>query len=194
MKEVKEFITAFFESEAKTYYSWGFPDIEAFNSNLNEMNSFCIEELHNTFGMVPLLKPEDDDFYEDCKDDACPNLRHFFKIAQYKHSTYDSVFLVYCSGQNPDMDYLTYFNCFFVAKIDGKLKIIKKYDFSDDRDYLPPDNWYWNELQGDKSINMNQLGELVAIERCKEPSDCKYSMKEYLSDAPNVVKARSWRD
>ncbi len=180
MNEIKEFIEAFFKIEAKARHSWGFPDIDAFNSNLNDLNDFCTSELHDSFGMLHLLEPEDEEFYEDSKDDPYPNVRHLFKISEYDNSEYGKVYVVYSSKSSPYDDYFVYYHCFFIAKINNSYKIIKKYRFTDDSRML--DHNVWIEEEGLDKVTFKNLGKFIQTERYLEPVDCKFSMEDYKQD------------
>ncbi|MCT4615114.1 MAG: hypothetical protein N4A49_09610 [Marinifilaceae bacterium] len=176
MEEAINFIKSFFEVEAEVRFKNFSAEKDYFNKQLEKMNSFCARELHSKFGMVA-LKPED----EIMQDTSYPNLRQLFKISLYTNPIYGDMFLAYCSDHNPDNDYLEYWDCFLVTKIEGNLRIIKRFYFDDDLDTTSTEK-FWKESHGVKDINFSNLGEFKNSIRIKEPIDCEYFTKDYLQN------------
>jgi hypothetical protein len=131
MEEIKEFVIGFTKQEAETIYSIRQPDLEAYNSSLQKMNNYCIDSLHNTFNMVPLMELDDQEYYDEWSKKEYPSARDIYKISHYENEKYGEVYIAYLSLRNPNR-ILTYGDCLFVTKIDGNLKIIKSYLFSSD--------------------------------------------------------------
>ncbi|MCT4615113.1 MAG: hypothetical protein N4A49_09605 [Marinifilaceae bacterium] len=178
MQEIENFINSFFEAEAESFFKRRTPDIEAFNQQLEKMNSFCIEDLHNSFGMVPLYKPKDEDYYKRWEGKKYPRTRNLNKISLYTNPLYGEIFLIYCSESNPFKDYSEYWDCLFVTKIEGKFKIIKRYYFTDDIDTTSPEK-IWFEHHGIRELKFTNIGEYQKSWRYKEPKNCEYSMADY---------------
>lgn len=180
MNEIKEFIEAFFKIEATTSDAMLVPNLENYNRKLSEMNSFCIEEIKNTFGMTPMLSLESDEFYEDWKDTPFATLRHLFKITEYNNSKYGKLYAIYCSNVNPNPNKFRLFNCIFTSSIDGNLQIVKKYHFDDDSAML--NHKIWIEGLGLNDITFDTLGEFVKTERYLAPEHCEFSLADYNED------------
>lgn len=178
MKEVKNFISAFLKAEVEASDASIKPNLEDYNKKLNFMNSFCVEELYDKFGMVPLNELEDDEFYETWKDANSSNVRHIYKISHYNDDKYGDVYLVYISERNPDDEIFLYGKCLFVANINNELKIIKNYTFGDIR--AIKDKFEVN--QGLEDISFKILKKPINIERYLEPVDNEDAMEHYLKD------------
>jgi hypothetical protein len=184
--EVKEFLNQFLQSEVKTIVAREYPDLQAMNDALDEMNSFCVKELHNKFGMIPQTELKSLEYYEECKDYPTPNPRHIFKISHYQNDRYGDVFVAYVSYQNPDIDWFKLFDAFFIGKIDEEWKIIKDYTFAPD-DYIKPiDIPHWSDehnFDHNENLNFKNVGKLISIERYLEPVNSdKWGLKEYYKD------------
>ncbi|MCU0437568.1 MAG: hypothetical protein MUC49_06595 [Raineya sp.] len=183
--EISNFLSQFFQAEIKAKYTRRYSDLQAMNDALDEMNSFCVEELHNTFGMIPQTELKSSEYYEESKDYPTPNPRHLFKISHYQNDRYGDVFVAYVSPPNPDNDWFKLFESFFVGKIDGEWKIIKTYVFAPD-DYIKPiDIPHWSDelnLKSDENLNFKNVGKLISIERYLEPIHEEWGLKEYHKD------------
>ncbi|MGL6126832.1 hypothetical protein [Chryseobacterium artocarpi] len=177
MKEIKKFISAFLMAEAEASDASIKPNLVDYNKKLNFMNSFCVEELYNKFGMIPQDELESEEFYETWKDAESSSPRHIYKISNYKDDRYRDVYVVYISERNPDDEIFLYGECLFVTNIDNELKIIKNYTFGDDRG---KDKFVAN--QGLKDISFKTLKKPAKIERYLEPLDDNDGMEHYLKD------------
>lgn len=177
MEEVKNFISAFLKTETEASDASIKPNLEDYNNKLNFMNSFCVEELYNKFGMIPQNELESDEFYETWKDAELSKIRHIYKVSYYKDDRYGDVYVVYISEKNPDDEIFLYGECLFITDIDNEMKIIKNYTFGDDRG---KDKFMAN--QGLKDISFNTLKKPINIERYLEPVDDEDGMEHYLKD------------
>ncbi len=178
VENVKKIISEFLKAEAEASDASIKPNLDDFNEKLNFMNSFCVEELHNKFGMIPQNELESDEFYETWKDSESSSTRHVYKISHYKDDKYGAVYVAYISERNPDDEIFLYGECLFVTNIDNELKIIKNYTFGDDG--AMKDNFVAN--QGLKDISFKILKKPVKIERYLEPVDDEDGMEHYLND------------
>ncbi|MCU0437567.1 MAG: hypothetical protein MUC49_06590 [Raineya sp.] len=184
--EIRGFLNQFFQAELDAHNARRYPDLEAYNKKLDFMNSFCVEELHNTFGMIKatrLRKPEE---YVEAQKYTSTNPRHIFKISHYQNERYGDVFVAYVSPPYPSSNRFKLFTALFIGKIDGDWKIMKKYIFAPD-DYIPPiDIPHWNDelnLKEDENLNFKNVGRLIFIERYLEPVDSdEWELKEYYKD------------
>ncbi|WP_196887663.1 hypothetical protein [Aureivirga sp. CE67] len=180
MDKINVFLKRFFKAEVDAKISSWFNNIENYNIKLKKMNSFLIEDLKESFGMVYLSEPKDDEFYNDVKYSSLPtNPRHLFKISHYKNEKYGDLYLAYVSNTNADEYTLHYSLCFFITEIDGHLKIIKEYFRSlNEYDYT----YDWAEGVGIEYVTFETAGEFISCERYLEPNGCEFSMKDYLTN------------
>jgi hypothetical protein len=178
MEEIKIFVNSFTKQEAKTTSLRRHPNLEVYNNALQEMNNYCVESLHNTFGMVPLKRIYDQEYYDKWskKKDASP--RHLYKISHYKNDIYDDVYVAYVSERNPSDEIFLYGECLFVARINNELKIIKNYTFGDE--LLVKDKFEAN--QGLENISFETLSNPINIVRYMAPDDDEDGMEHYLQD------------
>lgn len=178
MEKIKTFIEEFLTAEALASSALVKPDLDDYNNKLSIMNSFCVEELQNMFGMLPLTELWDDDLYEEWKDVDMVNPRNIYKISHYKSEIYDDVYVVYVSPNNPDNMIFLYGESLFVAKINDELKIIKRYVFGDE---MLVKSKFENGL-GLEGITFKILKSPIEIERYMAPTHDKDGMEHYLSD------------
>lgn len=178
MDEVKNFLNEFLEAEASTAYALVKPNLEDYNSKLSMMNSFCVEELQNMFGMIPRTELWDDDFYGEWKDADPIKPRNIFKISHYQDAIYNNVYVVYLSQNNPDNIIFLFGECIFIAKINNELKIIKRCAFGDE---MLRKNKFENSL-GLEDISFETLKTPIEIERYMSPIHDKDGMEHYLMD------------
>lgn len=176
-EEVKNFISTFLKSEVEASDASIAPNLDDYNQKLNFMNSFCVEELSNKFGMIPQNKLESDEFYERWKNADSANMRNIYKISCYQNEKYGEVYIAYLSLRNPKR-ILTYGNCLFVTRIDGNLKIVKSYLFSGDVGKKEK----FEFPKGLEDISFKTLKKPVKIERYLEPVDDEDGMEHYLKD------------
>ncbi|WP_196887671.1 hypothetical protein [Aureivirga sp. CE67] len=179
MNEIKQFLNSFFDAEVEAWHASTKRDTDDTRQKIDKMHSFCIEKLHNKFGLVRTLVYESDDFYERNKDAPKSNPRHLFKLSYYSHEKYGDLYLAYVSINSPRMSSIKYFNCFFIANINNKLQIVKSY-FKSQNEY---DYTYdWVEGEGLQNITFETAGKFISCERYLEPSSCEFSMKDYLTE------------
>ena len=181
MKEVKEFILKFFKKEASAYDKWLNPDFKLFNKVLEDLHLDVTLAMNGTLGMIPLLKPEKDEFYERYKDEPPTNPRHLFKISHYESSTYGDVWVCYCSGTNPRINSPILTHAFFVIREEKEFKVARKYILSD-QGGMSTEYW-WEEGPGLHDLTFELLGELQGVERYLEPKDRRGALKLYHQDA-----------
>ena len=178
ISDVKIFMEIFFTAELNARNGSIRPDIVFFNNQLDVMNSYCITELHDSFGMIKQKYSESDDFYEDYKDSEYTHKRLLFKISKYNNKKYGELYLAYISMFSSIKQTYKIFECLFIGKINNEYKIIRSFWFAKGDGIIPS----WNGGVGDHDINFETAGELVAIERYIEPADDEYSMEEYRKD------------
>ena len=178
MEEIKNFIHEFLSAEALALDASTKPDLKDYNSKLVSMNNFCIKELYNKFGMIPLTELEDDDFYEEWKDAEPVKLRNIFKISRYKDDVYDDIYIGYISPSNPNGRVFRYGECIFVTKIGVELKVVKNYTFGDSMRIKKK----FETGQGLENISFETLHNPIEIERYMPPTHDKDAMEHYLAD------------
>ncbi len=178
ISDVKLFVENFSNVELDARNASLRPDIDFFNRQLDIMNSFCIEELYDAFGMVKLDEPETAVFYESNKKFSYSNKRLLFKISQYSNNKYGELYLVYVSGFSSIYQSNIIFDCLFIARINNEYKIVRRFWFSEE-DGIEK---IWKEGHGDEDISFETVGELVVIERYLEPIDDEYSMEDYKKE------------
>lgn len=178
METIKTFIQNFLQAEATASEASIKPDLEDYNQKLEIMNSFCVPELHNKFGMIPLTEPDSDEFYERWAKAKPRNPRDVYKISHYEEKNYGAVYVAYVSGKNPSGMFSLYGECVFVATINEELKIVKNYTFGDDmlikKKFETP--------QGLADISFETLQKPIAIERYLKPEDDEDAMEHYEMD------------
>ncbi len=178
MEEIKNFVISFTKQEAETIYLMRQPNLETYNMALQKMNNYCVESLHNKFGMIPLMELDDQEYYDTWSKKKYPNPRHIYKISHYKEDSYGDVYVVYLSTGNPIVEIFTYGTCLFITKINNNLKIIKKYVFGNEM--LVKDKFEGG--QGLEDISFKTLKKPILIERYLEPLDDKDGMEHYLKN------------
>lgn len=177
MEEIKDFIINFTKQEAETIYLMRQPNLEAYNSSLRKMNDYCIDSLHNTFNMVPLLELDDQEYYDEWSKKEYPSTRYIYKISCYENEKYGEVYIAYLSLRTPNR-ILTYGDCLFVTKIDWNLMIVKSYLFTSDVGKKKK----FEFPTGLEDISFKTLKKPVKIERYLEPVDDEDGMEHYLKD------------
>jgi len=95
MEEIKDFIINFTKQEAETIYLMRQPNLEAYNSSLRKMNDYCIDSLHNKFNMVPLMKLDDQKYYDEWSKKEYPSKRDIYKISCYQNEKYGEIYIAY---------------------------------------------------------------------------------------------------
>ena len=179
MKNIKIFVENFLQAEATAGDALVKPNLEDYNQKLEIMNSFCVPELQNKFGMVYRTELWEDDFYEEWKDAAPQNPRNIYKISQYQDENSEDVNVVYLSGKNPIEGIFRYGQCVFVSNINDELKIVKSYSFGyDDRKIQKR----FEAGTGLPDISFETLQKPIFIERYMRPSKDKDGMEHYEMD------------
>ncbi|WP_336691064.1 MULTISPECIES: hypothetical protein [unclassified Chryseobacterium] len=178
MKEIRNFIDTFLKTEIEASDASIKPDLEDYNKKLDFMNSFCVEELHNKFGMIPHNELKSEEFYERWKEVDSANKRNVYKLSHYKNDKYEDIYVVYLSLSNPINGIFRYGDCLFITRIDGNLKIVKQYLFSNDvgkkRKFKYP--------VGLEDISFDILKKPIHVERYLEPVNDKEAMEHYSKD------------
>ncbi|WP_234109215.1 MULTISPECIES: hypothetical protein [Chryseobacterium] len=178
MEIIKIFVENFLQAEATASEAFVKPNLEDYNQKLEQMNSFCVTELQNNFGMIPLTELWDADLYEEWQDAPAINPRDIYKISHYADEKYGDVYVVYTSLSNPDGIIFLYGECLFIANINNEFKIIKRYVFGDET--LKKRN-FENGL-GLADISFKTLQNPIAIERYMPPTHDKDGMEHYEKD------------
>ena len=179
MEAIKNFITQFLQAEATASDALVKPNLEDYNQKLELMNSFCVLELQNKFGMVSRAELWDDELYEEWKDASPQNPRNIYKISQYQDETLGDVYVVYLSGKNPIERIYRYGQCLFVSNINDELKIVKSYSFGyDDRKIKKK---FEVEI-GLPVISFETLQKPIAIARFIPPTKDKDGIEHYEMD------------
>ncbi len=178
MEKIKEFIINFTKQEAETIYLSRQPDLQAYNKALEIMNDYCVEPLHDSFGMIHLTHLYEKEYYDRWSKKQYPNTRYLYKISHYKDDKYGDIYVVYLSTGNPIEEIFTYGACLFITKINNNLKIVKKYIFGDEM--LIKDKFEGG--QGLEDISFKTVKGPIYIERYLEPLDDKDGMEHYLKD------------
>lgn len=178
METIKTFIQNFLQAEATTSDALVKPNLEDYNQKLEMMNSFCVPELHNNFGMIPFTELWDADLYEEWQDAPPIRPRDVYKTSLYVDEKYGDVYIVYTSLSNPDGIIFLYGESLFIAKINNEFKIIKRYVFGDE---MMKKRKFENGL-GVNDISFKTLQKPIAIERYMPPTHDKDGMEHYEMD------------
>ncbi|WEK71304.1 MAG: hypothetical protein P0Y62_07020 [Candidatus Chryseobacterium colombiense] len=175
MKEVKEIIEYFIDIEKKI-------EVSLRNRNLIEHN-ILVDKILEISGKDLFLaekKFEPLSMIVEMSIKANANLlvtpRYLFKISEYTHEKYGTVWACYVSFFNPDESMKKIKECFLIASINEELKIVSDFIVSSDAKE-------WRHVDGDedKSLRLHNLGKPVKVERYLEPTD-EWSLEEYLKD------------
>ena len=181
MDKVKEFIINFFIAESDLYTSSVIPDLELFNNKWDKLHTYVVDSLRGNMGLLRRKKLKTPDFYEYYKDEPPTNPRHLFKISHYESSTYGDVWVCYCSGTNPDIDFPILTHAFFMIREEKEFKVARKYILSDQGGMST--EYGWEEGPGLQDLTFESLGELQGVERYLEPKDRRGALKLYHQDA-----------
>ncbi|TAF65392.1 MAG: hypothetical protein EAZ55_09025 [Cytophagales bacterium] len=169
--EIKTFVEAFLQAEADAKNAQNFPDLGKMRSTLQQLNSFCVNELHNTFGILPQTELESLEHYSK-KQTSVP--KHLAKISQYQHDTYGEVFLAYVWT-------FTQYVCFAIIREDGAWKIVQRFELSND-------SWrthqhgkrVWIQTGGQDIFAFDNFGSFVAAERFEKPWHDVEMMEDFI--------------
>ena len=184
MTAIKQFIEDFLIAEAEAFTLWRKSrDIAVFNAAYYKMHSYTVHALNGGLGLQHLQQPENDDFYGSELLSAL-RLRNYYKISQYEHPKYETVWVAYTSEKNPPPEVKFFSDAFFIIRENDSYKIGSHSLYSD----LDPDlqmrvyehKWVW--LSGLVDLDFESLGKLVRIERYLEPVDFEDNLKMYLED------------
>lgn len=178
MEDIKNFVKSFSLQEAETIYLRRQPNMEQYNNALKKMNDYCVESLHNKFGMLPLQKLDDKKYYNQWSKKKYPNPRYLYKISHYKNVSYGDVYVVYVSERAPMDNMFGYGDCLFVTKINDELKIVKDYAFGDEM----MSKKKFDISLGFEDISFATLKELVEVGRYMEPEDDNDAKEHYLME------------
>lgn len=197
MERIKQFLDTIFEKEVIALEMRLQKDkIEAYNEYIEkELNSNCVSyydeewEEEIPFNLLGKMMPSLPEIFSslgksmpnfpqvfDRTDRSAIKMRHIFKISEYAHERYGTIWTCYVSNTKPSEAIKDIFNCLIVAEIEGNLKFISKMTVSQDIKK-------WEHSSGDTEADL-RLGKLknpVKIERYVEPTD-DWSLKEYLKD------------
>ncbi len=115
------------------------------------------------------FKAADDWFKDRAEAERLLRPRKLFQIKHYRHPKYGDLFRCYVSDTHPRSD--SYFSCLYVADVEGKLKIISRYNV----DY---DTNGWINRGG---ATITNPGKLIAVRKFLVPSNPEH-LKEYESE------------
>lgn len=182
MEKIKTFIDIVFEKEQMAVHlQRNKDDINKYNEFVErELNVYCEDQYDSEDKKLEfnikgkIISPFSDRFYEQSKKISYPIPRYLFKISEYIHAKYGTVWACYVSFSNPSESIKKITEYFLVALINEKLKIVSDFIVSSDAKE-------WRHVGGDedKSLRLYNLGTPVKVERYLEPTD-EWSLEEYL--------------
>lgn len=174
MDQIREFLEHVFGIEAEAILLRRFPDIEAFNDKFEELMTYSNDKAIS-FEMSSLDKPLSDFKYKAMQRTPLPIPRHIFKISKYGHDEYGELFACYVSVRSPKPEILTYGQCYWVARIEDRLKFVAQFAFGD------PDliKSHWKFTGGAINVKFESIGKPVEIMRIQAPKDDSDSMEDY---------------
>ncbi len=182
MENIVNFLEQFFTAEAKMATLKRIPNIENFNNALDEYFNFLVPQLRGATGHIPLTKLDDEDVYmmlEGLPDD---NPRLLFKISQYNHEKYGTVWLAYVSNSNP-LEGAKFWNTALLLINEEGLKIARymlwtNYTERGERD-VP---YRWDEMWGYRDLNFETIEGPIEIFKVQEPDDYNGGLEQYNAD------------
>lgn len=185
MKQIINFLNTFFEAETKAWDASIKPNLEDFNNKLEYLNSLVIENLENSFGLIPMKELESSEFYEDYSDTPPTAKRYLFRIDEYIGTAEEKLFMCYLSRSNPSRKKIA--NVFLIKQKNNEAKIFSKFVLSKrsvpvEWRFTGGDTTYRTKLSDKSLLNKGALGERTNIYRLLEPSDSEESMKLYNED------------
>jgi hypothetical protein len=175
MKAIKEFLDFLFKKEQETIYAGDKKEeFEKYNALATEIKSY-MNDITVGFGLPILTNPKPALFYDDYP--VYPKARHLFKISEYENDRYGNIWACYVSYPDPGDTSRKILECFLVAVVEEKLKIIANM-------IVASDTKEWRHIGGDedKTLRLNNLGKPTMVERYVEPLNDEWSLKEYLKD------------
>lgn len=178
MEATKEFIENFIKQEAQTIYLRRQPNLEAYNEALQKMNDYCVQSLHNKFGMLPLSKLDNKKYYTQWSNKKSPNARHLYKISHFKNDKYSDVYVAYLSERAPMDNMFGYGDCLFITKVNDDFKIIKTYAFGSEM----MSKKKFDISLGSEDISFELLSPFVETKRYQKPEDDEGAMEHYQKD------------
>lgn len=186
MEKVKSFLELIFKKEQEAIF------LKRQKGKIDEHNELVKNEINNQFQdaydksidqVIPfnligeILSPSPDRFYDACVNKPYPGTRYLFKITEYTHLDYGTIWACYTSF--PDSGGLSkrISDCFLVAEINNELKVISEM-------IVASDSRQWRHIAGDEhtTLRLHNLGKPIKTERYLEPAEDDWSMKEYTKD------------
>ncbi len=172
MEKIKQFLEDFIDVEHKAACLSILPDIEAFNKQLEFMDSFLADDLKSRFDMLKLTEPESDEYYEEMSVNPPMTKRHLFKIDEIgKNEIFYRAFVSMIDGKKE------YFHCFVIRELKGKLLITSRFTWGIGRDGINVDHWYFS---GGEEMKYTDLKPIKETLRLLAPENNEENMKEYL--------------
>lgn len=175
MEKIKEFLNLLFKKEQEAINFSFFKDkLSEYNEVSFEIKSYMNDETVG-FGLPQKTQLNSDRFYKTKENAPYPNPRQLYKISHYQNEKYGDLWVCYVSIANPYNNITGMDDCFIVAEIKGKLKIIAKF-------IKDSDTKKWIHVGGDENLKLYNIGKLQEIERIMEPKDDIWSMEQYNKD------------
>lgn len=171
------------------------PSIEAYNSSVDEINTFLSEDMQFAFG-AKLDAPRSKEDYERIKDQPPSSERYLYRIDEYK-TEQTSMFLAFVSRADPTPDWKVYFQIFLMEMEKDQLQMSARFNYS--KNYDGKKAWFLTggdsagrfhvKNPDDRGYRLKPkcFGELVKIDRIEPPLDSSESMLMYESDAFNTM-------
>lgn len=108
--------------------------------------------------------------YDKVKDYPDDAPRKLYKLSQYSHPEYQTVWVAFTSPDNPFYDDIQY--ALFIIEEDGQLRIAKYLLYTHYTEYGHKDESYrWHDLDGYVDLNFKSLGNFIRTERYLVPED-----------------------
>jgi hypothetical protein len=172
MEEVKQFISHFIETEKKQEEALLKKDIDLHNNLAELIIEMSEHEIVLTKKrQLPLSSSMER--YIAGNHGFAVSARLLYKISEYKHEAYGTLWACYVSVANPIIaEVKSISSALFVAVINGDLKIIALFNIDRNTDK-------WTFRGGDRTIQYYKLGKPTAIERLMSPEVDEWSIEEY---------------
>lgn len=181
MKQTRTFVLEVLKTEAQAWNLSRTRNLEAANRKIKELHSFALPGTEQCFGISIIRRLKPDSYYDRTFPISEP--RYLFKISQYIHPNYNNLWVAYLSYPNPSREAKksTIDEAFFVSQHEGQLKVIGAMSVALNNSNLKPIGWE-KSIYNPSDLSINNLGELISIERYLEPKDDGFSLQEYLDD------------
>jgi hypothetical protein len=176
MEEVEELFNEFSDAELKAYLARPDPDFKEFNKYLAAMDSFCVDSLKTTFGLMYISEPYPEDIYKALKQSAPPQKQTLFLVRKYNTRKFGLVYRGYLNDIN---GFLTYIDSLFVREIDEKFMIFSKFTFGYGRSGNRKKHWFFS---GGEELKESDLKKPIETYRLTEPSTCEECKEDYYAD------------